>query len=76
MSSPAQEPWRDHLGRKVSVRFRVHDDPEHPWSEAVGVIQAVFDPGTDDARLSIVSRRGDIREIRVENVVAYKLFPV
>jgi len=67
--------WRPHLGRKVSIRYRLHDDPSHSVSEAVGVVQAV---GPDDEgveRVHIVNRRAEVSSVPVGDVVAAKLFP-
>ncbi|MFN2389613.1 MAG: hypothetical protein ABR575_08440 [Actinomycetota bacterium] len=71
-SEPGEISWRRQLGRKVSLRFRVHGDPAHPWSEAVGVVQTVDGDGTD-ARLTVVTRRGEARVVAVRDVVACKL---
>jgi ribosome maturation factor RimP len=68
--------WRNHLGRKVSLRYRLRGDPAHPFSEAIGVIQSV---GTDEAgtdKLVILNRRADTVEVPIDDVLAAKLFPV
>jgi hypothetical protein len=64
------EDWGPHLGRKVSIRFRLHDDPEHSFSEAIGVIQSV-DP---DRSISIVKRDGAVVEVAQLDILAAKIF--
>ena len=58
------------MGRKVSLRYRLHDDPEHPFSEAIGVVMSV---GEDD--LQIVGKRGEVVSIPIGDIEASKLFP-
>ena len=48
--------WTDRLGRKVSVRYRLHGDPEHPFSEAVGVVASVTADG-DTEIVTLIDRR-------------------
>jgi hypothetical protein len=75
MTAPRSvEEWRSLLGRKVSVRFRAHDDPEYPFSEAIGVVQSVADTG-DGARLRMINRKGRSVEIALDDVLAAKVFP-
>jgi hypothetical protein len=70
-----QENWRERLGRKVSVRYRLHGDPEHPFSEAIGVVASVTSvDGTDT--ITIVNRRGVTTEIRAPDLLAAKVFPL
>jgi uncharacterized protein (DUF302 family) len=49
--------WSGHLGRKVSVRYRLHGDPVHPFSEAVGVVASVATDGGAEV-VTIIDRRG------------------
>ena len=66
--------WRSNLGRKTSLRLRLAGDPQHPFTEAVGVVQAVR---TDDAGAEIivvVNRRGEEREARLADILAAKIF--
>ena len=66
--------WKPHLGRKVSLRYRL-DDPEHPFSEAIGVIASVA--GDDGGQsLTILTRSGGSKTIPVADILAAKLFPV
>lgn len=63
--------WRRRLGRKVSLRLNLHDDPAHPFSEAIGMVSAV--EGDDEsARVSVVNRRGETSSFAVVDVVAAK----
>ncbi|MGH2746733.1 MAG: hypothetical protein ACRDKB_02265 [Actinomycetota bacterium] len=62
--------WKPLLGRKVSVRYRLREDPEHPFSEAIGIVQSV-----DGKRIEIINRRGEIAAIDTADVLAAKIFP-
>ena len=75
-NAPTAEEWTQHLGRKISIRYKLHDDPAHGFSEAIGVVQSVRpnDSGVDE--LGIVTRRGDTKFVAVRDVLAAKLFPV
>jgi hypothetical protein len=72
MGEPPRD-WKQHLGRKVSIRYRLHDDPDHPFSEAIGVVMAIHD---DDARIDLVSRRGELVSVAIDDILAAKVFPV
>ncbi len=66
--------WKAVLGRKVSIRYRLHDDPAHPFSEAIGMVQAVR--GEEGAeRVEIVNRRGEVASVATDDILAAKLFP-
>ena len=68
--------WKPHLGRKVSLRYKLHDDTEHPFSEAIGVVASI---GTDDdgkQTLAVLTRSGGTRSVPVDDIVASKLFPL
>jgi hypothetical protein len=65
--------WRSLLGRKVSVRYAIYDDPEHRVTEAIGMVSAVGDePGTT---ISLVNRRGETTTFALKHLVAGKAFP-
>jgi hypothetical protein len=66
--------WRSHLGRKASMRLRLKDDPSHPFTEAIGVIQAVRTDATGAEVVVVVNRRGEEREVRLADVLAAKVF--
>ena len=59
----------------MSLRYRTHDDPEHPFSEAIGVVQSVDGSG-DATRISIVNRRGSVTEVPIVDIEAAKAFPL
>lgn len=67
------ERWRALLGRKISIRYALAGDPEHPFSEAIGVISAVSDD--EQPRLTILSRDGSATELRAADVLQGKVFP-
>ena len=66
--------WHAHLGRKVSIRYRLRDDPTHPFSEAIGVVQAVRDTNGSE-QIEILSRRGEVATVATDDILAAKLFP-
>lgn len=72
ISSAAE--WRRTLGRKVSLRYRLRDDPEHPFSEAIGVVQSVNGEG-EDLRISIVNRKAEVTVVSLADIEAAKLWP-
>ena len=71
--SNSEADWRRAIGRKVSLRYRLHGDAEHRFSEAVGFVQSV--DKDDFVRVSIVNRRGELTQVRLEDIEAAKLFP-
>jgi len=66
--------WKTLLGRKVSIRYRLHGDPEHPFSEAIGVVMYVADSDQGE-QITIITRRGDELVVGAEDVLAQKTFP-
>ena len=66
--------WRRLLGRKISIRYRLHDDPEHPFSEAIGVVSAV-EQDERGASISILTRRGATVDVADSDILAVKEFP-
>jgi hypothetical protein len=66
--------WKSFLGRKVSMRLRHHGDPEHPFTEAIGVVQSVRTDADGAARLVIVDRRGAEHVHALADVLAAKIF--
>ena len=63
--------WRARLGRKVSLRFKLHGDPAHPFSEAIGMVASTEGEGSE-ARVSVVNRRGETATFAVSDVIAAK----
>lgn len=73
MAEPPSD-WGPLIGRKVSVRFALRGDPEHPFSEAIGMVGSVDGEGAA-ATVSIFTKRGERIDIRVGDVLAAKVFP-
>jgi hypothetical protein len=67
--------WTDRLGRKVSLRYRLHGDPAHPFSDAVGVVASLRLEGPSEI-VTIIDRRGRSVEVPVPDVLAVKVFPL
>ena len=67
-------PWSALLGRQVSIRYRLHDDPEHPFSEAIGVVMSVQGSERDE-RVTLMTRKGDEVVVAADDVLARKTFP-
>ena len=74
MAEPPSD-WRPYLGRKVSLRYRLHDDPRPPFSEAIGVVASAEVDARGVERLQVFTRRGQVVSIPVDDIVAAKLFP-
>ena len=69
-----EEDWKKTLGRKVSIRYRLGDEEEQPFSEAIGVVQSVR--GVDDTlEIQIINRTGEVTTVRLADIEAAKLFP-
>lgn len=66
--------WRALLGRKISMRFHLHDDGA-PFSEAIGVVVGVTqDPS--GASVRILNKRGEETKVAIADVIAGKVFPI
>lgn len=65
--------WRALLGRKISIRYALKDNPEHPFSEAIGVISGV----SHDERptITVMDRDGKSTLIDASDVLQGKVFP-
>ena len=72
MATPPEK-WKPLLGRKVSIRYRLHEDPEHPFSEAIGVVMTVEGPERAE-RVSILTKRGETIVVSVQDILAAKEF--
>ncbi|MGI8773946.1 MAG: hypothetical protein ACR2KQ_02845 [Actinomycetota bacterium] len=71
-----QQDWRRLLGRKVSIRYRLHDDGAGDvFSEAIGVVMGVSEASAGSI-IKIVTKRGEVREVPVGDVVAGKAWLV
>ena len=67
--------WRGLLGRKVSVRYRIPDDPAHPFSEAIGVVADVGGGPDGSTTVSILTKRGETKSVPIADIEAAKTFP-
>ncbi|MBW3594319.1 MAG: hypothetical protein KY391_01980 [Actinobacteria bacterium] len=66
--------WRALLGRKVSVRYRLHGDPRHQFSEAIGVVMGI-ETSERGELIKILTRRGEQVVVNADDIVARKTFP-
>ena len=66
--------WRPLIGRKVSIRYALRGDPEHPFSEAIGMVASVED-ADEGSTIVIFTKRGKRLAIRAGDVLAAKVFP-
>jgi hypothetical protein len=73
MAEPPTD-WRPLLGRKVSVRYALSGDPEHAFSEAIGMLASVEGEG-GDVSITIFTKRGEGVTMRAADVLAAKVFP-
>jgi hypothetical protein len=71
LESATEATWKGLIGRKVSVRFRLPSDIEHPFSEAIGMVASV-----GDGVVSVVNRRGEMSVFAIDDVLAGKAWPV
>lgn len=62
--------WIALLGAKVSIRYVLHGDPDHPFSEAVGVVMAV-DRNND--RVALMTKKGEL-SVAGRDILATKVF--
>ncbi|GAC1374700.1 MAG: hypothetical protein NVSMB32_17770 [Actinomycetota bacterium] len=63
------------LGEKLSILYRIEGDPEHPFSEVVGLLQRV-ERNADGARLLHVCRRsGAVVVVAEADVIRMKFVP-
>jgi hypothetical protein len=67
------ERWRALLGRKISIRYALAGDPEHPFSEAIGVISALSEGA--HPTITILGRDGKKVEVATSSILQGKVFP-
>lgn len=54
--------------------FRIDDDPDHPFSEIVGLLQRVVrEP--DDVVYGVLRKNGELVEVAASKVITAKLVP-
>lgn len=63
------------MGRKVSIRYRLHGDPDVALSEAIGVVQSVTGSDSGDEHIAILNRKGEVRDVPVVDILAGKVWP-
>lgn len=63
-----------HLGEKVSILFRIPGDPEHPFSEVIGLVQQIDRSGSAPV-YRIVRRSGEVVSVPETDVVKVKVIP-
>jgi hypothetical protein len=64
------------LGEKLSVLFRIEGDPEHPYSEVIGLLQRVTVDEAGARRLAVCRRDGSVVEVAEADVVRLKFIPI
>ena len=64
--------WKALLGTKVSLRFRLHGDESHPFSEAIGMVQSVAVDDDGNSLLTVVNRRGEASSMALDDILAAK----
>jgi len=63
------------LGEKLSILFRIEGDPEHPFSEVVGLLQRVdLDEGGHRV-LHVCRRDGSVVAVAEPDVIRLKFVP-
>lgn len=69
------EHWRQLLGRKVSLRYRLDSDSEWPFTEVVGVVMSAEDSAAG-RQITIMDKHGSVHEVTLHDIVAVKVFPL
>ena len=64
------------LGEKLSILFRIEGDPEHPYSEVVGLLQRVTVDGAGARTLAVCRRDGSVVEVPEADVIRLKFIPI
>jgi hypothetical protein len=60
---PSSPEHRRHLGRRLSILYRLEEDDEHPFSEAVGYLQRIDGDGENEV---LVLTRPDASTVEVK----------
>lgn len=63
------------LGEAVSVLYRIHGDPDYPFSEVTGLLQRIDRPPGAPPTYSVIRRTGEVVEFSEASVVKAKLLP-
>ena len=79
-SDPAQpqgDPdFQRRLGEKLSILFRIEGDPDHPYSEVVGLLQRVAVNEAGARTLAVCRRDGSVVEVAEADVIRLKFIPI
>lgn len=72
MAEPPPD-WTAHLGRKVSLRYLLHDSAV-PQTEVLGVVQALSTDAEGLTVIKIMDKRGQTHAVYQRDIIAAKLF--
>lgn len=72
MAEPPQD-WTPHLGRKVSLRYVLHDSSV-PQTEVLGVVQALSTESDGATVIKVMDKRGQTHVVYQRDIVAAKVF--
>ena len=64
------------LGEKLSILFRIEGDPDHPYSEVVGLLQRVDVNEAGARTLAVCRRDGSVVEVAEADVIRLKFIPI
>jgi len=64
------------LGEKISILFRIEGDPDHPYSEVVGLLQRVAVNEAGARTLAVCRRDGSVVEVAEADVIRLKFIPI
>ncbi len=64
------------LGEKISILFRIEGDPDHPYSEVVGLLQRVAVDEAGARMLAVCRRDGSVVEVAEADVIRLKFIPI
>jgi hypothetical protein len=64
------------LGEKLSILFRIEGDPDHPYSEVVGLLQRVAGNEAGARTLAVCRRDGSVVEVAEADVIRLKFIPI
>ena len=76
-AQPQADPdLKGRLGEKISVLFRIEGDPDHPYSEVVGLLQRVAVDRSGARTLAVCRRDGSVVEVAEADVIRMKFIPI
>lgn len=64
------------LGEKLSILFKIEGDPDHPFSEVVGLLQRVAVNAGGGRVLHVCRRDGSVVEVAEADIVRLKFIPI